>query len=234
MERRLLDRQVRLLDYLTGGDAIFRDKRNTPLDPLLRGIDRGLLDVEARFSHEKRMEKIAAVFKITFALLGAEEHAIVREFVDACPPVHIGRIENACQFHDFLCDRWKREAPVPAYLPDVAACELACALVRTKDELEAASADAPHPGIRRSAGVVLLRTAFDIRAIFEGDSAPPTERESTLAVALKSGEPQIFELTTEVFDFLAALDQWVALDELPDADSLIADLAESGLLELRR
>ena len=37
----------------------------------LQGIDRGMLHLEARFSHEKRMEKIAAVFPVTFALIGA-------------------------------------------------------------------------------------------------------------------------------------------------------------------
>jgi hypothetical protein len=33
---------------------------------------------------------------------------------------------------------------------------------------------------------------------------------------------------------LAALDRWVAVDEFPDSDGLIADLTEAGLLEVRR
>ena len=93
----------------------------------------------------------------------------------------------------------------------------------------------PRPAIRRSHGVVLLRCAFDIRGIFEGEhSTLPSERDTYLAIAWMSGEPQILELTPEVFDLLAALDQWVALDDLPGADELVADLAESGLVELRR
>ena len=38
----------------------------------------------------------------------------------------------------------------------------------------------------------------------------------------------------EWLDLLAALDCWVAVDELPNADRLLADLAEAGLLEVRR
>jgi len=63
----LLDRQVRLLEYLTSGEAIFDDGRGSLRDPILQGIDRRLLHIEARFSHEKRMDKIAAVM--------AKEHA---------------------------------------------------------------------------------------------------------------------------------------------------------------
>ena len=33
MAGRLLERQVRLLEYLTSVGAIFRDKRNIPLNP---------------------------------------------------------------------------------------------------------------------------------------------------------------------------------------------------------
>ncbi|MBV9627547.1 MAG: hypothetical protein JO230_05550, partial [Xanthobacteraceae bacterium] len=59
MAARLLDRQHSLLAYLTSGEAIFGDQHQKPAEPSLRGIDPGLLHLEARFSHEKRMEKIA-------------------------------------------------------------------------------------------------------------------------------------------------------------------------------
>jgi hypothetical protein len=52
-------------------------------------------------------------------------------------------------------------------------------------------------------------------------------------VAWVSDEPYILELPPEVFDVLAALDSWAALDELPGAEELAADLVQSGLLELR-
>jgi hypothetical protein len=227
---------------LTSGDAIFRDGRDGRdgrLDPALQGINRALLDVEARFSYEKRMEKIAAIFPKTFALLGTDRDAIVREFVEACPPVDISRIENARQFRDFLTVRWQHQSPTPRYLPDVTACELAVARVRIDGDggltANAGRTDAGAPGIRRKPGVVLHRTRFDIRPIFEssGAGASPVERQVPLAIALHAGEPRIFELTPDVFALLAALDGWVAVDELPNAESLIADLVEAGLLEVR-
>src|SRR5271167_1024909 len=96
----LLDRQVRLLKYLTSSSAIFGEEGDSPLDQALRGIDRRLLRLEARFSHEKRMEKIVTVFSKTLHLLGANRATIVHEFVDACPPTDITRLENARQFYD--------------------------------------------------------------------------------------------------------------------------------------
>ena len=238
MTGRLLDRQAKLLEYLTSGGAIFGDKRNVLLDPSLQGIDRGMLDLEARFSHEKRMEKIVAVFAPTFGLLGADAGELVREFADVCPPQEIGRIENARQFFDFLTAREKR-TPLPLpHLLDVAACELACAEARLRagagEQSETEIVDLPQPAVRRHPGIVLLRAAFDIRNVFESDdSRVPARRDTPLAIAWRSGEPQILELPAEVFDLTTALENWTALDELPGADELIADLTQSRILERR-
>ena len=240
-----MDRQTRLLEYLTSGEAIFGDVGSPSRNPLLQGFDRALLHIEARFSHEKRMEKIAAVFPKTFALLGDDRDAIVREFVHACPPVDISRLENARQFYNFLISRWDNRPPTLRYLPDVTTCELAVAQVRI-------GADSPLPvakrpthkrpahnrpsEIRRNPLIALLHTRFDVRPIFEGKwgDFSPIERVVPLAISFRAGEIGIFELTPEVFDLLAALDAWVAVDELPNAEGLIADLGEAGLLEERR
>jgi hypothetical protein len=236
----LLDRQVRLLEYLTSSDAIFGDSCGSLCDTILQGIDRRLLHIEARVSHEKRMDKIAAVFPKTLALLGEDRDAVVREFVHACPPVDIGRLENARQFSDFLISRWGTRRPALPYLPDVTACELALARVRIDADSSPAAAKTPtHTGpseIRRKSGIALLRTRFDIRPIFEDERGEisPIERLVPLAISFRAGELGIFELAPEVFDLLAALGSWTAVDELPDAEGLIADLREAGLLEERR
>jgi hypothetical protein len=234
MTARLLNRQVGLLEYLTSGGAIFGGTRGC-LDPELTGIDRALLDLEARFSHEKRMEKIAGVFPVTFALLGAKAEKLAREFAEACPPRDISRIENARQFCGFLAARVEASALAPSHLADIVACELACAEARTRSD--APSGDEPaatfRPAIRRSRGVVLLRTAYDVRSVFEDSSAVSTRRETCLAVSWASNEPYILELSPEVFEVLAALDGWTALDGLPEAEELATDLVQSGLLELR-
>jgi hypothetical protein len=239
MTGRLLDRQARLLEYLTSGGAIFGGRRGEAIDPALSGIDRGLLGLEARFSHEKRMEKVAGVFPATFALLDADMERVVREFAEMCPPHDITRIDNARQFHGFLVRRGTRNSNLPPHLLDVAACEMACADARVRADAGALpehdEPDAPRPAIRRNRRVVLLRTAFDIRKVFEGEASQvPAKRDTRLAVIWRAGEPEILELTSEVFEVLTALNQWVALGDFQGADELAAELARSGLLELRR
>ena len=240
MAKRLLDRQARLLEFLTSAEAIFGDRCNALRDPILHGFDRALLHIEARFSHDKRMEKIAAVFPKTFGLLGDDRDAVVREFTQACPPVDIGRLENARQFHDFLSSRWENQPPPLPYLADVTACELACAQVRLDAGDPSAAVKSPSLAgtseIRRKPGIALLRTRFDIRPVFEGKGGDlsPVQRMVTLAISCRAGELEIFELSPEIFDLLGALDAWAAVDELPDAEGLISELGKMELLEVRR
>jgi hypothetical protein len=245
MAKRLLDRQVSLLAYLTSGAAIFGERDNASLDPALQDIDRALLHLEARFSHEKRMEKIVAVFPRTFEILGDRRAAITQEFVEACPPVDISRLANAGQFHNFFSTRGRRES-APPYLRDVMACELAFAKVRVaveERELEAERGKTKrlHNVIRRCPGVALLRCIYDVRPIFEQglNVTTPEKRDTALAVAMPpgAGDPLIFELLPVVFDLLAALDDWtdpVAFGETAEMEGLIADLLEHGLIEVGR
>ena len=130
---RLLDRQLKLLEYLTSGGAIFPGPAGAALPPALQGIDPGLLHLEARFSHEKRMEKIAAVFPVDLRTAGRMRRC------DRCEAssTHVRRLISAGSktpgsFTNFSTDAWKTEPPMPRYLPDVAACELACATVRVR------------------------------------------------------------------------------------------------------
>jgi hypothetical protein len=241
---RLLDRQVSLLEYLTSSNAIFGGEPSTFLDQSLQGIDRRLLRLEARFSHEKRMEKISAVFVRTFELLGPDRAAIVREFTAACPPIDISRLENARQFYDFLCARWRRQPLKPPHLRDVAACEFACARARAgANDREMESVHGRHfrqGDFRRHPGVVLQRCAYDIQPIFEGASAAaPVQRDTPLAIAMPpdAEHPKVFELLPVAFDLLATLDGWTgraALGATPELDELIGELANCGLVEVRQ
>jgi hypothetical protein len=245
MPDRLLDRQVRLLEHLTGAAAIFGADRGALLGGSLEGIDRGSLHLEARFSHEKRMAKIESVLSRTLDLLGSKRAQTIRDFVEACPPAGINRLENARQFHDFLSAHWVREAPDPAYLPDVASFELTYAAVRAGDGGAAAETggvlDAPHGAIRRQRNVVVLRCAYDIRPIIEGslDEAPPARDETCFAVIKQPGaeEPLVSELSCDICGLLEMLDDFVDLDALaeqPEVSELIAGLGARGLLEVRQ
>jgi hypothetical protein len=228
-----------LLEYLTSGGAIFGD------DDLSRsrfGIDRGLLHLEAKFSHQKRMEKIKAVLPRTLDHMGSRREAIVRDFAAACPPTGIGRLETARQFHAFLLARWREEAPEPPYLPDLAAFEIAHAAVQTMSNEGAQSVPTAPPGaVRRHPAVVLLRSVYDIRPILEQESteAALERRQTCLAFAMPgdSTRPVVQALMPELFALLDLLDDFApreVFDDLPDADAMIDDLAASGLIEVRR
>jgi hypothetical protein len=241
MPRPLLDRQLSLLEYLTSGAAIF-GHGDASLNPTLHGIDRGLLHLVARFSHDKRMEKIVAMFPKTFALLEGDGDAVAREFADACPPVDISRIENARQFYHFLAAGRRGELLKPPHLQDVAACELAFANARVLGSdrgLEAEKARIrPRAWIRRRSGVVLLRCSHDIRPLFEEDSGGTVliRRDTPLAISFPPGvkHPKVFEVASVVFDMLGAIDDWTdpaALGASPDLKELIRDLVQCELIE---
>jgi hypothetical protein len=244
MAKTLLERQVSLIEHLTGGPAIFGRGGGSAAD--LEGIDYALLRVEARFSYAKRMEKIAAVLPRTLELLGSSGDKYARPFVESCPPTTLSRLENALQFHRFLVSCWKREAPDPPYICDVAALEIACAKADADPEPRSSDRTAGavrvrRGSIRRSPSVILLRCAYDIRPIFEaGSQRPvPVKRDTLLVIAMARGAegPQVFEVVPAIFDLLSALDDWTDPHALPEESAfanLLADLAERGLIEVRR
>jgi hypothetical protein len=241
---RLLDRQIRLLDYLTSSDVILGRDGGAALDPSLQGMDSRLLRLEARFSHEKRMQKIIAVFPKTYRLLGTERPAIVQDFVKAWPPTDITRIENGRQFHEALKSRWRRFPPEPPYLPDVAACEFAIATARVGMRVvpgrAAGANELPADAVCRCPEIILLRCAYDIRPIIEddGEEAAVGRRDTPLVIAIPPGaeQPAVFEVLPPVYDMLAALDEWTARSDLgtsAEIDELIHELVRYGLVEVR-
>jgi hypothetical protein len=236
MAKPLLERQVSLIEHLTSGPAIFGAARRSTGD--LEGIDGALLRVEARFSYAKRMEKISAVLPKTFELLGSSGGALVRTFIETCPPTTLSRLENACQFHRFLVSC---QTPDPPYICDVTAFEIACAKADA-DPQHGPSNDTTstvHRGsIHRCPNVVLLRCAYDVRPIFEaGDpKAVPVKRDTLLAMTPGREGAQVFEVIPVIFNLLAALDDWVDPKRLyadQDFAKLLAELAAHGLIEVR-
>ena len=236
MAKPLLDRQVSLVTYLTSGAAIFGEDGATPGEQALEGFDLRLLQLEARFSHEKRMEKIAGVFSRTLELLGQAQ--VVRTFAERCPSVSIGRIENARQFHTFLLGLWRFRPPALPYLPDVAACEMAFAEVRNWDASEGVGDRGGAESVRRHPGVVLQSCEHDVRPLFEGDDVYyiPAKRDTMLAFATARGavDVEVFELEPTIFALISALSEWTersALGAPEDVDALIDELVSHGLLE---
>ena len=240
MADRLLQRQARLVEHLTSSAGIFGAVRDISNDPALQGLDLALLHLEARFSHEKRMQKIEWVLTRTFELLGHRRETMIREFVKACPPTGISWLGNARQFHAFLRARWRHKPPLPAHLPDIAAYEIAYATVRAGERLGPAGvAEAPAGTIRCHPAAVLLCCAHDIRPFLEvgGGNDTPALRETRLAVTMLPGsdEPQVSELSRDLFEMLEMLDRFIdpsIFHDMPDAGMLIQNLAAGGLIEV--
>ncbi|HEY7300660.1 MAG TPA: hypothetical protein VH684_22405 [Xanthobacteraceae bacterium] len=245
MTNRLLNRQVRLLEQLASPATIFGEEASEPADPVLQGIDHALLRLEARFCCNKRIEKVIAAFPRTCEIFGAAQGLILRGFVAANPQTDVSSLVNARQFYAFLLACWERDPPEPAYLSDVAACELAMVEARNFVEDRAAQSrkrrsSGPKRDIRRRGSVVLLRCAHDIRSIIEegvGNVVPP--RRDTLLVAVLPAKPydvKIFEVARVVFDLLARLDDWtdpIALSGAGDIEKLIRHLSEHEFIEVR-
>jgi hypothetical protein len=240
MSTRLLHLQTSLLEYLTSAAAIFGDRSVLPADHDLHGVDVGRLRLEARFSFDKRLAKISSVFPRTFAIFTGDWAPVLREFVEAQPPVDISRLGNAQQFFDFLSERSNHAQMEPPWLPDVAACELACAQVRAYAKVEeSAIADTVAGAVRCRPGAVLLRCTYDVRSVFEdraGDAAG-VKRHTLLVVFIPPhvDRVEICDVGREVFDLLAACRQWTdpATFGLVRSDELVSDLVARGLLEVR-
>jgi hypothetical protein len=240
MADRLLQRQARLVEHLTSSAGIFGAVRGRSNDPTLHGLDLALLHLEARLSHEKRMQKIEWVLTRSLELLGHRREVMIREFVEACPPTGISWLGNARQFHAFLKARWQCEPPVPAHLPDIAAYEIAYATVRAGERHGPAGVAAGPAGtIRRHPAAVLLCFAHDIRPFLEvgGGNDTPALRETRLAVTMLPGsdEPQVSELSRDLFEMLEMLDRFIdpsIFHDMPDAEMLIQNLAAGGLIEV--
>jgi hypothetical protein len=237
VSNRLLEQQQTLLEYLTSGSAIFCDPAEyAPL----QGFDGDLLRLEARFSYEKRIEKIAGIMPKTTALIKGYAPAAMQAFVAAFPPVNIGRLENARQFVDFLRERCEADTDLPGFLPDIAACEVACAQVRNGPIRTRTDATAPvRNAFRRDPNAVLVLCRYDIRAFLEGaalEDSPPL-RDTPLVIAVERGaaQLQILELAPAAYEWLSTLGDWddaASLALTPALHAVIEDFATRGLVEI--
>jgi hypothetical protein len=238
MSSSLFDRQRQLVEHLTSNGAIFGEG---DLFGDAFGFHSGILHLEAKFSHRKRMEKIEGVLPRTLALLGARRDAIVRAFVQKCAPTSIGYLDNARQFADFLGACWRQGPREPAYLPDLAAFEIAYAAA-VQGKREVGPHAAPQAGaIRRHPALALLRTKHDITAVLEASLAEfpavAEQRETHFALMMPEGKraPVAQRIPQELFRFLELLDDFVPAEEfaeVPDMDAIISHLAERGFIEV--
>src|SRR5262249_41573168 len=128
--------------------------------------------------------------------------------------------------------------PALPWLSDVAACELAFALVRMGiDSRGASAASLEMPRLARH--VVLLRCRYNVAAFFEaGPGAPAPERRETLLAVQSPApalHPRVFALSADAYAFLEALAD--ARPPSPDFAAaefaaLRGELVACGLIEI--
>jgi hypothetical protein len=242
MANRLLEQQASLLDYLSSPAVIFGDQADATLNPALQDIDRGVLRLQARFACNKRIERITAIFPLTFEILGSDQKLVLREFIGVSQPTEKSPFPNAREFHEFLSARWRRKSPEPAHLPDVAAGEFAMAQVSNavEDREPPAKGDGLKRSVRRRHSVVALRCAYDVRSIFDAASvaAVPPKRETSLVVSFPSGccDPHIVEVPKVIADALMLLDDWTdpsRLHAFGNPDNLVRYLTVQEFIDVR-
>jgi hypothetical protein len=244
MSNRFFDRQVDLVEYLTSPAVVFGEEANVPSDPVLQGIDRGLLCLVARSCCSKWIKRVVEAFPLTFEILGADQGLILRAFVLAGRQRDISTLASARQFYDFSLAYWRHEPPKVPYLPDVAACEFAMVKVgQMAEDSETSSkvsqSDAPKPALRRSRTAVPLRCIYDIRSIFEVGPAKAVapKRDTLLVVTLPAGccNAGMLEVVPVVFDLLVRLDEDadpISLGAIDGLEDLVSRLAAQGLIEV--
>ncbi len=213
----------------------------TPPDEVLAGIDLERLRVVGRLILAKRMGKIETLLPATCRCVTLHVPALVRAFAAACPPVTLGRQENARQFRDFIL-AYEGPPPAPAYLADLVQLEYLAASASFAARDRPAARPAPHldPGwtaceVRVPPEVRLFETEFDLPAAFADSPPAALERGRPRLVAIVPVVPlaRVFLLEDEVAALLLDLQTWTAV-EPEGARRIVESLGARGLVELRR
>jgi hypothetical protein len=249
-KRKLLDRQIELLQHLTCAELLF-DGETLPealRDPTLHGISIPRLRLEAEMSFRKRMGKIAKVLKRTYACLGGQRSRLLRNFAAAWPPQSYRNYDEAARFHEFLQNYWRTVSPDPPFIVDIAKLEMALARMKLFRVAEN-SAPPPilselsekRPLVRVAAGVEILPMDYDLRSFFEDGTAKgaPTKRRHYLIVA---PGPKVAESPQALASIFERPGTWTALERVldeiePDGADVKASLhgfLNAGFLEINR
>ena len=173
MPDRLLDRQVSLLEHLTSGAAIFGDaarRIDRPRPPGHRC--RAASSRGAFLPREAHGEDRMGAAEDARSAWAAARAAIIRDFVEACPPVSISWLENARQFHDFLSHALastRRPSRPTCPTSRLASSPMPASTAATKPAAHRNGAAEPPARIRRHPAMPFcVRCRHDVRSILEG------------------------------------------------------------------
>jgi hypothetical protein len=241
---RLIHLQSEILRYLLDPRAFQRESDSAEIPAALRGLDSERLGVLGLFSLGKRQSKIYSVLPKTWAYLRESSIYNFLDFASRYPQHDATYVANGKQYFEYLQEIWQRNAPDPAWLPDVARYEIEFAAARTAEAQldESDLIGEPCRGcVRRHRHARLSRYEYDIRPILAAPKSRqvPAMRNIALAFLPEGGsqEVKVFELTPQIYDLLAELDAWspidrLKLDGIDDARELIRRLESLSLVEV--
>jgi hypothetical protein len=212
------------------------------LPPELRGIDPQRLSLLARVTHAKRLGKIARVLPVTFSVLAPELPALFPHFVDEHPMRDASGLSNALQFYRFLRRCRRRGQLRHAFVPDLAACECALAVVAMREPTSTQTTrgfGTRRPvEFRMAQHVALLRCNYDVQTLLatgadEFDTVTPRAVCLAFVPSAGDGTPRVFELDPTLLAWVRKLRGWQRLGEYADLP-VLETLCETGVLECRR
>ncbi|MEK6374409.1 MAG: hypothetical protein AABO58_17120 [Acidobacteriota bacterium] len=213
----------------------------TPPDEMLAGIDLERLRIVGRLILAKRLGKIETLLPATCRCVTLHVPTLVRAFAAACPPVTLGRQENARQFRDFIL-AYEGPPLAPGYLADLAQLEYlaAAASFTARDGPSARPTTHLDPSwtaceVRVSPELHLFETEYDLPAAFVDSPPAALARGRPRLVAIVPVAPQarVFQLEEDITGLLLDLQTWTAV-EPEGARQIVESLGGHGLVELRR
>lgn len=213
----------------------------TPPHEVLAGIDLERLRIVGRLILAKRLGKIESLLPATCRCVTLHVPALFRAFAAACPPVTLGRQENARQFHDFIL-AWEGPPLAPTYIADLVQLEFlaAVATLAARDRSSARPATHLDPSwtvceARVSPELRLFETEFDLPAAFVDSPPAALERGRPRLVAIVPMTPhaRVFLLDDDIAALLLDMQTWTAV-EPEGARRIVESLGAREFVELRR
>lgn len=239
----LLAFQRAVVTELTGPAWLVTTPATMP--PPLDGIDAERVALLARLTQGKRLDKIAKRMPATFRALGPELRVLVPLFAARHPMFSASGYRNALQFYRFLLRQSRSGRITPEWIIDLAACELAVAVVAQREDAEDCPpvdwSRATVVSVRRSRHALFLLSGHDVRSLLSGGGEGQAVERRTVPLAVVPehgpGTTRILELEPSVFSWVRSLRSWqmLAADDVArdDIRELLGTLTSAGLVRLR-
>ena len=240
----LLERQKDLVEFLCDPRAFKASPGTQQTSSPIPGIDGARLKLIGEQALQKRFEKIRAVLPKSFDVMGSDIGPLFEDFAHRYPPSHIGRLENARQFVEFVSERRHSSPFYSPFLTDLLKFEFALWSARfdQKSGRDGGARDKRQKEFRSSRmvclahSVQLLLLNHDIRPLLEhsGNKESIRPRKTYLAIRFDAelDDVRIFEVSRKIYEILNGLSRpsRVGEETLASQSDILQELAERGIV----